>query len=196
MLRATSVADDLGIVALADIARLAGPDGDMAHRVIGGHMVTALVTRWRLGDDLRRETNDVDLGVPPVVMRDPDLVPRLLAIGYQPTAGNRFVRTITDLPVRVAGEPAPNGRAVIDILVPSYTSRARRDRRVNEHLVTTEVPGLATALRRPPIAMSLELHRLNDEVFDVALTTIGWLGARRQMDTVDHADRPAPTGGR
>jgi hypothetical protein len=47
-LGAGSVADDLGYVALND---LAGALGDMAadYRVIGGHMVTMLAARWQLG---------------------------------------------------------------------------------------------------------------------------------------------------
>jgi hypothetical protein len=73
---ATSVADDLGYVALADLARaLGGTTED--YRVIGGHMVTVLAARWQLGHDLYRETGDVDLGIPPIVARDHNLVNRL-----------------------------------------------------------------------------------------------------------------------
>ena len=61
VLRATSVADDLGYVALADLAHVFGKDAD--YRVIGGHMVTALVARWNLGAKLYRETDDTDIGV-------------------------------------------------------------------------------------------------------------------------------------
>jgi len=61
VLRATSVADDLGYVALADLAHVFGKDAD--YRVIGGHMVTALVARWNLGAELYRETDDTDIGV-------------------------------------------------------------------------------------------------------------------------------------
>jgi hypothetical protein len=43
VLQATSVADDVGYVALADLGRVFGDDAD--YRVIGGHMVTALVAR-------------------------------------------------------------------------------------------------------------------------------------------------------
>jgi len=75
-LGAASVADDLGYVALADVARaLGGLTGD--YRVIGGHMVTVLAARWQLGSELYRETGDVDLGIPPVVARDHHLVSRL-----------------------------------------------------------------------------------------------------------------------
>jgi len=68
-LSASSIADDLGYVALND---LAGALGDIAaeYRVIGGHMVTVLAARWQLGASLYRETGDVDLGIPPIVIRD------------------------------------------------------------------------------------------------------------------------------
>ena len=46
VLKATSVADDLGYVALADLADVLGAS---TYRIIGGHMVTTLVARWQLG---------------------------------------------------------------------------------------------------------------------------------------------------
>ena len=50
-LGAASVADDLGCVALSDLARaLGGIAADC--RVIGGHMVTVLAARWQLGHEL------------------------------------------------------------------------------------------------------------------------------------------------
>jgi hypothetical protein len=50
-LDAASVADDLGYVALTDLARaLGGLTED--YRVIGGHMVTVLAARWQLGHEL------------------------------------------------------------------------------------------------------------------------------------------------
>jgi hypothetical protein len=76
VLGASSVADDLGYVALND---LAGALGDIAadYRVIGGHMVTMLAARWQLGAGLYRETRDVDLGIPPIVARDQRVAGRL-----------------------------------------------------------------------------------------------------------------------
>ena len=54
-LGAASVADDLGYVAVDDLARALGDiPGDF--RVIGGHMVTMLAARWQLGHELYRET--------------------------------------------------------------------------------------------------------------------------------------------
>jgi len=127
-----------------------------------------LVARWQLGSDLYRETGDTDVGVPPVVVQKADLIQRLTDLGYTRQAGNRFARTMRDVPVRLEGRQVPR-EAVIDILVPAFTSRARRNRRFGDHLVTTEVPGLATALTRPLVKMSLELQRLKGEVLDIEL---------------------------
>lgn len=94
----------------------------------------------------------------------------LMDLGYEKVAGNRFARTMTDVPVRVAGGRDSPRQAIIDVLVPAHTSRARQNRRINEHLVTTEVPGLATALNRAPVTMALALHRLNGETLEVELS--------------------------
>lgn len=69
-LSATSAADDLGFLALADLSRALHKDAPDAYRIIGGHMLTALVARWELGAELYRETADTDLGVPPLVIRE------------------------------------------------------------------------------------------------------------------------------
>jgi hypothetical protein len=60
-LSAASVADDLGYVALADLHQVMGDD-IADYRVIGGHMVTLLAARWKLGSDLYRETAMLTLG--------------------------------------------------------------------------------------------------------------------------------------
>jgi len=169
VLGATSIADDLGYVALADLGRALGPDVGTNYRVIGGHMVTALVARWQLGAELYRETGDTDLGVPPVIVRDHRVIERLMDLGYDRIAGNRFAKTLGDVPVRIPGEADSPPQAVIDVLVPAYTSRARNDRRVSADLVTTEVLGLPTALNRPPVLLALEMHRLNGERLDVEI---------------------------
>jgi hypothetical protein len=127
-LGAASVADDLGYVALADVARALGGLTD-DYRVIGGHMVTVLAARWQLGHDLYRETGDVDLGIPPIVARDHNIVSRLKELNYLQVAGNRFARGLSDIP---AGMKERSGRGdgdpealIIDVLVPAYTSRPR-----------------------------------------------------------------------
>lgn len=169
VLGAASVADDLGYVALADLGRALGPDVGTNYRVIGGHMVTALVARWQLGAELYRETGDTDLGVPPVVVRDRHVIERLRDLGYERIAGNRFAKTLGDVPVHIRGDADAPTQAVVDVLVPAYTSRARNDRHVTDELVTTEVLGLPTALNRPPVLLALELHRLNGEQLEVEL---------------------------
>lgn len=119
VLGATSVADDLGYVALADLASILGSS---TYRIIGGHMVTALVARWQLGAELYRETGDTDLGVPPVVVREEGVIGRLLERGYEQVEGNRFARPIDDIPVAVRGVEGPRS-AVVDVLVPAYRRR-------------------------------------------------------------------------
>lgn len=162
VLAATSVADDVGFVALGDLASIVG-DGQANYRVIGGHMVTALVARWGLGAELYRETRDTDLGVPPFVVEDLDIVGRLRHLGYQPVAGNRFARDLDDIPAGLTNRTADVPAATLDVLIPTYTSRARQNRRVGD-IVTTEVPGLAIALQRPPVELDLEMHRLNGSI--------------------------------
>jgi hypothetical protein len=160
-LGASSVADDLGYVALNDLATALG-DITADYRVIGGHMVTMLAARWQLGAGLYRETGDVDLGIPPVIARDEGIVSRLKGISYRQIAGNRFARGLSDIPVRMSHEnDSLNPEALIDVLVPAYTSRTRENVRVGENLFTTEVLGLQLALARPPVMISLELRRLN-----------------------------------
>lgn len=83
---AASVADDLGYVALSDLARALG-DIPREFRVIGGHMVTVLGARWQLGHELHRETGDVDLGITPIVARDHHVVGRLKDLDYTQVAG-------------------------------------------------------------------------------------------------------------
>jgi hypothetical protein len=162
VLAATSVADDLGYVALSDLADVLGAS---TYRIIGGHMVTALAARWQLGAELYRETGDADLGVPPVVVREEGVIGRLLERGYQRVEGNRFARPIEDVPVTVRGAETQRS-AIVDVLVPSYRTRARSNHRVSDDLVTTEVPGLALALQREPVLLHMELHRLNGEKLD------------------------------
>jgi hypothetical protein len=166
VLHATSVADDLGFVALADLATVMGQD---SYRVIGGHMVTMLAARWHLGAELFRETGDADLGVPPLALQTPALIDRLLSLGYQRRAGDRFARPVADIPVTVFGASQAVTEATVDIVVPAYTSRPRENRRFGNHLVTVEVPGLATALRRPAVRLPLRLRRLNGAVLEIEL---------------------------
>lgn len=156
---AGSAADDLGFVALADISRIIAAQGlENECRLIGGHMVTLHVRRWGLGHELYRETTDADLGIATVATNRTDPVELLKAEGYEKVSGSRFER-------QVSGQTEP---AIIDVLVPTYKSRARKSVKVG-NLVTTEVGGLATALQRPAVSVALSMHRLSGEELNARL---------------------------
>jgi hypothetical protein len=166
---ASSVADDVGYVGLSDLARALGDIAD-DYRVIGGHMVTMLAARWQLGADLYRETGDVDLGIPPIVVRDQHVVSRLKDIDYQQVTGNRFARRLIDIPAGMKGESdSPSQETFIDVLIPAYTSRAHENVDVGDDLVTTEVLGLQFALARTPVMIDLTLQRLNGQTLHCEL---------------------------
>lgn len=148
-LASLSAAMDGGFTAIADVSEamsVAGAEGD--YRLIGG--VTVMLHIQRLGLDLPlRATGDADFGVPPHVLRRPDLVQAIERLGYHKVFGNRWERQLDERRV-----------AAVDLLVPAYRSRARDTVTVGD-VVTTEVPGLAEALRRPAIKVDAEL-RLTD----------------------------------
>ena len=185
-LTCASTAEHLGFVALADVAK-ATVDSDS--RIIGGQMITLHVLRWGL--DLTRLTQDVDLGVPPMVVRTPELTDGLERLGYSKTAGNRFEKLVTELSATVS-----DPYAVVDVLVPAYSSRPRHNRRFGEHLVTTEVPGLAAAFRRQPVDLPLEITfldgsrrrfpvRLPHEAAALTLKVMARTVRRKDSDAVD-----------
>lgn len=181
-----SAAEHLGCVALADVA---SATVDCDSRVIGGQMITLHVLRWGL--DLTRLTQDVDLGVKPVVVQTPELTAGLEQLGYSKTAGNRFKRPVTDIPSAIG-----DSHAIVDVLIPAYRSRPRQDRRFGEHLVTTEVPGLAAAFRRRPVDLQLDVKflggtkrsfpvRLPDEIAALTLKIMARTVRREDRDAVD-----------
>lgn len=146
VLTSLSAAMDGGFVAIADVSaamRAAGAAED--YRLIGG--VTVMLHIERLGLDLPlRATGDADFGIPPHVLRRPELVSEIEALGYERVRGNRWERPIDGRRV-----------AAVDLLVPTYRSRARDTVTIGD-VVTTEVPGLAEALRHPGITIDAELH--------------------------------------
>lgn len=193
-LAASSVGDDLGFVAMADLSGALAELPDVESRIIGGHMVTLHVQRWGLGRELYRETRDADLGIPPIVVKDGRLIDLLKQRGYERSAGNTYARLLDDVPLSIGHEQEL--AASIDLLVPAYTSRARDSVRVSDDLTTTEVLGLAEALKRPGIAVSLELKRLNgdvllteltlpDEVSALVLKALVWQRRGADKDAVD-----------
>lgn len=161
-------------------------------RIIGGQMVMVLAARWGLGADLYRVTLDADLGTPPVVVRDHTLVERLVGLGYKQVAGDRFVRAVDVIP---AGDETGTRMAVIDILLPAYTSRPSKNKKAGD-LVATEALGLAAALQRPPLVIELELQRLNGELLEIALSfpdepsalVLKAFATRARYKPTDHTD--------
>lgn len=131
-------------------------------------LVQLHVYRWGLGAELYRQTQDADLGMSRLAAKEPVVTDRLRDLGYRRTAGNVFERDVDDIPV-AAPEGRPH-RAVVEVLVPAYTSRARHNLRLGDHLTTTEVPGLAEALKRPAVTCQLRLTRLNKQVLETTLS--------------------------
>lgn len=182
ILHSSSAAMDGGLTAVADVSgamTTAGAADD--YRLIGG--VTVLLHVQRLGLDLPlRATGDADFGVPPFVLQQSKLVDAIEALGYQKTAGNRWERPLDDRRV-----------AAVDLLVPTYRSRARNTVRVGA-VVTTEVPGLAEALRRPGIALDVEMHltdRTQHRAVVVIPDAIGTLALKAGARTVRNETRDA-----
>lgn len=195
-LSATSFADEQSFVALADVSRIMMNKPADSYRVIGGHMMTALSHRWRLVADLYRETGDADIGVPPVAIRESRLVADLERLNYKQVDGSRFERDLSDIPTAPDETRAAPVRSAIDILLPAYTSRARKNKRVGDKIVATEALGLATVLLRPPINMSMHLQRLDgselqanllfpDEIGALTLKALVTTNRNKDTDVVD-----------
>ncbi|MGD9794430.1 MAG: hypothetical protein AB7V43_13205 [Acidimicrobiia bacterium] len=122
----------------------AGAERD--YRLIGG--VAVMLHSQRLGLDLPlRATGDADFGVPPHVLRRPDLIEAIECLGYRKVFGNRWERQLDERRV-----------AAVDLLVPAYRTRARDTVTVGD-VVTTEVPVLpkrcAVPASRLPLSCSL-----------------------------------------
>lgn len=91
---ATSRAEDVGFIALADLANIAA---STEYVIIGGHMVHILMHVYPCDRLTRRGTADADAGIGPVAAAGNDLHDRLLRFGYEATRGNSYRRTRADL---------------------------------------------------------------------------------------------------
>ncbi len=101
------------------------------------------------------------------MLKDHRIVRRLVDLGYEPLAGDRFGRPVEDVVGMARGADPP--LAIIDVLIPAYTSRPRTNQRVGDDLVAIEVPGLATALQRDAVSLGVDLVRLNGETSSIRL---------------------------
>ena len=152
-----SAAMDGGFTAVADVSQALGEvDASDQYRLIGGVTVMLHVQRLRIDLPLRA-TGDADFGVPLHVLKAPNLVAAIEARGYTKVMGNRWERQIDDRRV-----------AAVDLLVPAYRSRARHTVRVGD-VVTTEVPGLAEALRRPAVVVHTQFRLTDGSSLDASV---------------------------
>lgn len=158
-LRSTSAASDGVYLAISDVsAVLAGKQS----RLIGGAAVLLHQERLRLTSLPVRATADADFGVPPLVLRDESVLRAIGSLGYRKVEGNRWER-----------ELGSGLTATIDLLVPAYRSRARSSVQVGA-VNTTEVKGLAEALKRPPVRVRAEVALLRGDTvtFEVDLPDV------------------------
>ena len=191
VLGSASYAEDLSFHALIDLSDIINEKKIDDARVIGGHMVTLHVQRWGLGDALYRATLDADLGIPPIVARTERIIDALEDRGYERRTGNRYRREVPEL-----REHVEENFAVVDVLIPAYTSRPKENVRVDEKLTTIEVPGLASALLVEPVTTKVRLSlraggdrqielRLPDEKCGLVLKAFAWRQRSAGKDIVD-----------
>jgi hypothetical protein len=173
---------DGGFIAISDVATAMVEIGSAdEYRLIGGVAVLLHIQRLSLNLPLRA-TGDADFGVPPHLLAQHALVPAIEALGYEKVAGNRWERRVDDRRL-----------AAVDVLIPAYTSRARQNRRVGD-VVTTEVPGLAVALRRPGISVDVELRLTGGESRHATVTlpdAFSMLVLKARVRTVRNEQRDA-----
>ncbi|NVB39050.1 hypothetical protein G6O69_14500 [Pseudenhygromyxa sp. WMMC2535] len=149
--RPRSNAERAAFCALLDLADLLAdaPIDVASTRVIGGHMVELHALRHQLDGPLyRRMTLDADVGLDKVALRGLDLVERFAARGYEKREGHRFYCPLPD--------EAGTHEAVIDVLVPSYTSRSGTNTMVGD-ILSFQTPGLAEILRQPAKRIDLRV---------------------------------------
>lgn len=175
-----SAAMDGGFTAVADVSSAMAAIGMTdQHRLIGG--VAVMLHVRRLGLDLPlRATGDADFGVPPHLLREPALVEAIEALGYQKVAGNRWERRIDERRV-----------ASVDLLIPTYRSRARDTVTVGS-IVTSEVPGLAEAFQRPAVAVNIDLSLTDGRVLSATVAlpdAVGMLALKTMVRTVRQEER-------
>lgn len=180
VLTSLSAAMDGGFTAVAEVSSVMASAG-MAeqHRLIGG--VAIMLHVRRLGLDLPlRATGDADFGVAPHLLRGPELVDAIEAVGYQKVSGNRWERPIDERRV-----------ASVDLLIPTYRSRARDTVKVGS-IVTSEVPGLAEAFQRPSVDVGIELRLTDGEALSTTASlpdAVGMLALKVLVRTVRTHDR-------
>ena len=127
----SSPEDDAAYVALADLSKILASYPEC--RVIGGHMVNLLTTVFPAEGIILRRTGDADGGIPVELAASGAMHRALVDSGYTAESGNRYVNG-----------GGGNIRATIDLLIPSFDGRFRREVRGDRGF--DAMPGLALAL--------------------------------------------------
>ena len=148
-----SFATDGGFIAIADIAGVIEPG---SYRLIGGIAVMLDVQRHGLDVPIRA-TGDADFGVLGSVLVDEKLVSLIAGLHYLKTKGNRWERVVDD-----------RRTAVVDVLIPAYSSRPRSSVQVGS-VNTAEVGGLAIAFTRPGVAIDTRMVLTDGPVLDATV---------------------------
>lgn len=128
----TSAADDLAFRALADVCAITR---DHNVRVVGGQMANLLLTAFPSARAVPRRTADADAAIETALAVSGDAHEALVKAGYEPQAGNSYVK---------AGQQ-------IDLLVPSRTGRFQREEHGGRGF--DAAPGTALALAMSPITI-------------------------------------------
>lgn len=132
----TSNADDLSLLALADIARLTADVEDA--RIVGGHMVGMLQAAFPVPGATVRRTIDADTAISTQVASSGQLHARLEVDGYVASSGNRYEK--------------PPGM-IVDVLVPAAQTTFEPVE-VGERAFDA-APGIRLALAVEPISIDV-----------------------------------------
>lgn len=135
----TSAADDLAFRALADVCEITRSHNV---RVVGGQMVSLLLTAFPSRHAIPRRTADADAAIETELAVSGEVHRLLTQAGYQSQAGNSYVRD----------------EQQIDVLVPSRTGRFQTEQWGGRGF--DAAPGLSLALAGEPIVIhtTVELH--------------------------------------
>ena len=139
-IRSTSLADDLGLIALRDVCVAASRVVETDYRIIGGHMVRLLTHVYGRVPPTPRLTADADAGINEPVAAGGVLGTHLEEVGYRQEFSNRYLRAVSA------------GDAAVDLLVPADASAGPQELGGNQF---DAAPGLRLALSAPAVIVEV-----------------------------------------
>lgn len=175
-----SAADDAAFLALGDLSEVLGDEEGTG--IIGGQMVSLLTASFPSPGIVARRTNDADGGIPKALASSGEVHGRLIARGYIPSGGNRYVREAND-----------GTEQTLDLLVPNLDTRLGTETLGDRQF--DSMPGLGVALATrvridvvATLSTGVEL-RFTTHVPSVEgaviLKAYAWAGRRALKDAVD-----------